>query len=704
MEAVKFGPVIVETWTRDLTPEEVAKYTRWGEILAGPAAKEWNEDLLPTLMAGVLLRKLKYNENHDELGRGMTEEQAVAAVRAWQEALARATGLTTKEWNEEDHPRDEHGRFESAGGGGGGGGDRGDSIARANAAVARMHEALPRTNINMGTVGPVFAETLASHVEKLAEEHPSIASRLTGLSTTFEMPPGVFAQSRSMLGRGEVRFNGDYVWDDDRIGMALAQSYATGWLATGSMDGLIEHEFGHLVAESPVGEESLAAGFDADHISDYAVQGGEDEGFAEAYSALMTGEAQLPVSVERDLQSRLALVSKALPPLRAMRDLCDGHLVPQEILDRVYPNAKKEWNEEDHPRDEQGRFEGDGSFPVHGPISDRVRANTDKWLGEHGLSREALDANARERWGQVTDAQMEKGLRWYSDAHAEAERLGNAHDLTTEQGAGVIAALSPRTEWGANQENAERILTAMDEHDPFSITQEELGQRLDADRAIIENEAAHAEAMGQSFDREGALAEAEARYEALSQYTEPTPIDQVPASVLARTLDAGTATYDNAEKAIRIAQGEKPSDVLGGDKVRSFANNILNPGTSNEVTIDNHMMRVLAGDAAFSEKDASAVFKSDGKYDAFSEPVRAIAKDTGLQPSQVQAVLWVNQTETLARSDRAALTRALTAAAKELSWDEEQAVFDLLRDMVWRGYSPREAARLIAESYVVTGE
>lgn len=52
------------------------------------------------------------------------------------------------------------------------------------------------------------------------------------------------------------------------------------------------------------------------------------------------------------------------------------------------------------------------------------------------------------------------GLNWYSDAFGIAEDIGSKHDVHPIVVAGVIAALSPRLEWGANVNLAHRFVAA----------------------------------------------------------------------------------------------------------------------------------------------------------------------------------------------------------------------------------------------------
>jgi hypothetical protein len=60
----------------------------------------------------------------------------------------------------------------------------------------------------------------------------------------------------------------------------------------------------------------------------------------------------------------------------------------------------------------------------------------------------------------ATDDQLANGIAWYLDAGIIAESLADAHGVTVEQSAGIIAALSPMMSWGANVNLAARFIGA----------------------------------------------------------------------------------------------------------------------------------------------------------------------------------------------------------------------------------------------------
>lgn len=80
-----------------------------------------------------------------------------------------------------------------------------------------------------------------------------------------------------------------------------------------------------------------------------------------------------------------------------------------------------------------------------------------------------------------------------------------------------------------------------------------------------------------------------------------------------------------------ILSGIHPLDVLGGLKTRAFFDNILNPLTSNEVTVDTHAIKIAG-------INRHSVGK--GLYNDIANAYREAAKEYGIMPLEMQAVTW----------------------------------------------------------------
>jgi hypothetical protein len=88
----------------------------------------------------------------------------------------------------------------------------------------------------------------------------------------------------------------------------------------------------------------------------------------------------------------------------------------------------------------------------------------------------------------------------------------------------------------------------------------------------------------------------------------------------------------NVDMARRIMDGERLEDItVKAPKIRAFAKNIA--GDTWEVTIDVHMAYAMGID----ESTLGRV----GCYEAASEAVRAAAVARGVEPSTLQATVWV---------------------------------------------------------------
>lgn len=85
----------------------------------------------------------------------------------------------------------------------------------------------------------------------------------------------------------------------------------------------------------------------------------------------------------------------------------------------------------------------------------------------------------------------------------------------------------------------------------------------------------------------------------------------------------------NIEKAVRILNGEPVFDVLGGPKVRAFADAIN--GDRYAVTIDRHMLRAVG----HPTEQVTA-----RQYEAIAEVITRVAKSVGMMPRDFQAVIW----------------------------------------------------------------
>lgn len=72
-------------------------------------------------------------------------------------------------------------------------------------------------------------------------------------------------------------------------------------------------------------------------------------------------------------------------------------------------------------------------------------------------------------YDRASAADLAAGLEWYDKAEREAIALAAGTDLTPNQTAGIIAALSPRIQWQANLDAAAKMVEAAQKGKPEPI-------------------------------------------------------------------------------------------------------------------------------------------------------------------------------------------------------------------------------------------
>lgn len=73
---------------------------------------------------------------------------------------------------------------------------------------------------------------------------------------------------------------------------------------------------------------------------------------------------------------------------------------------------------------------------------------------------EDMVARILDAYDRASATDMAEGERWYESARMTAKALSAGTNISTEHAAGVIAALSPRVQWGVNVRAAADIISA----------------------------------------------------------------------------------------------------------------------------------------------------------------------------------------------------------------------------------------------------
>lgn len=113
---------------------------------------------------------------------------------------------------------------------------------------------------------------------------------------------------------------------------------------------------------------------------------------------------------------------------------------------------------------------------------------------------------------------------------------------------------------------------------------------------------------------------------------------------------AKVSTYNaNKDKAVKIDNGHNPLLTLGGNKVLSFYDNIINPLSSDSVAIDRHAVRA----ATLLDLDTAQKFIStDNKYNYVKQAYTIAARALNMLPLQIQAITWLVYKRLFVRDDR----------------------------------------------------
>ena len=134
---------------------------------------------------------------------------------------------------------------------------------------------------------------------------------------------------------------------------------------------------------------------------------------------------------------------------------------------------------------------------------------------------------------------------------------------------------------------------------------------------------------------------------------------------LATTGKAPRQTRANEHKAILIASGHNPEDILGGEKVVAFYHAIVSPtgnyckdcGRDIVPVIDRHAQQIYRGTKIVTKKELSRSFPNKKVIQRMQGAYVRAGKVLGVHPNIVQAVTWVQH-----RKDK--------GIVKEMAWSE----------------------------------
>ena len=100
-------------------------------------------------------------------------------------------------------------------------------------------------------------------------------------------------------------------------------------------------------------------------------------------------------------------------------------------------------------------------------------------------------------------------------------------------------------------------------------------------------------------------------------------------------------TFHHAkERAIRVLRGEPFLSFSKGLKTRNFYKNIVDPTDPMPVTIDGHIYWAAVGDRDGQKQTMTNAKLSAAEYHKIAKAIRQLARQIGVLPNQVQAMIW----------------------------------------------------------------
>lgn len=276
-------------------------------------------------------------------------------------------------------------------------------------------------------------------------------------------------------------------------------------------------------------------------------------------------------------------------------------------------------------------------------------------------------------YNQVDPAVRNRSKRWYDGARLITRRWAERYELPDRAVAGVLAALSPQTDWYNNVNLAERIL---------DITAYHGGKDWDAAMSEVADQFFPTGPLRDLVDRIGGRS-----LEALAAQGEPLGLQALWVRIFDQAHHApgvyavtpegefldragATVSWQNLNaigKALSIIADpriENVSTQMGlKHKVRSFYNNIMSPASDVDVTVDTHavaaaLLRPLSSNSpevihnfGFSlSKDKQpkgwvaaknvGVSGATGTYGLYADAYRRAAAEAGVLPREMQSIVW----------------------------------------------------------------
>ena len=389
-------------------------------------------------------------------------------------------------------------------------------------------------------------------------------------------------------------------------------------------------------------------------------------------SATIKGVSKVSSSFDHLRVGTSRLGTNAVPMATPQSSNVSGENVPQSILD--------------------AQLEKVANYPhLSEEVTAKGRESFIDWLSSNLLAlHDAFPADLRDR-----------ATHWYDGAHDIATKFSESFGYKLEQAAGVLAVLSPQKDWFMNVAQGEQVMDIWSNHQDTVLSEDLIGKQLEEislaaaarpgdKRKASKDESKLAKKRRQAHNKRLDSAAQDARRELLSSiygksvreldsdpYMQGWAIRILAQSIHGRNYRVvspegspmqiatskngspqknGWGSIAEIKKAVKILKNgslDNISENLGNEhKVRNFYNNIVAPNNPyGDATIDTHavaaghLMPYGASAPPVSHNFGAGVPGSgkdgiSGTYHFYLDAYKQAAKARGLQPRQMQSIVW----------------------------------------------------------------
>lgn len=270
----------------------------------------------------------------------------------------------------------------------------------------------------------------------------------------------------------------------------------------------------------------------------------------------------------------------------------------------------------------------------------------------------------------------ERASLWYDGAQVLAYQFANENDITPEQAAGVIAALSPMKDWFQNVEQAKQLIEVWQQFRSQPITRASFG---DAAEMLVESAVEEAQAdrralfdsifefelsMEQAWEYDTVAMRNTAAWIARLVATKLNGLDYPILSPEGDTMGPSKTKAGTNQKLVWqsarimetamsvLADGslDNITRAMGTQhKVRNFYNNIIEPNSDRgHITMDTHAINAAllfpmgnkGTQVGWNFSPTTMGSGNGGLYWLYQEAYTRAAKERGILPRQMQSITW----------------------------------------------------------------